>query len=80
MRGAPPCRFMVTILLPFGVVASNATERLSGDQRGVPAPPTALSWNPLLPSLLLTQISIVPERSDMYASLLPSGENCGPGP
>jgi hypothetical protein len=38
---------------------------LSGDQRGVPAPPTAVNWNPLLPSRLLTQISIVPDRSDM---------------
>src|ERR1700730_1100298 len=66
--------------VPFLPLASNTIERLSGDHRGVPALPIAVNCNALLPSRSLTQISIVPERSDIYASFLPSGEICGPGP
>src|SRR5215831_17411337 len=58
---------------------SNTIRRPSGDHLGDPqyAPPIALNCSGLFPSLLETQISVVPLRSDTNAIFLPSGENCG---
>ena len=49
----------------------------SGDQRGVvtSGPPKEVNWTEFEPSLSHTQISGFPERSDIKAILLPSGEN-----
>src|SRR6516225_4076294 len=51
----------------------------SGDQRGVvtSGPPKEVNCTAFEPSLSQTQISGCPERADMKAIFLPSGENCG---
>lgn len=51
----------------------------SGDHRGALMKPLAkvVNCNGFEPSLLATQICKLPERSDVKASLRPSGENCG---
>ena len=43
----------------------------------VSGPPKSVSCVGFEPSALATQISMLPERVDSKAILLPSGENCG---
>src|SRR5215831_3952538 len=59
---------------------SNAIFPPSGDQRGVvtSGPAKKVNCAAFEPSLSQTQISGCPERCDMKAIFLPSGENCGP--
>src|SRR5262249_54978821 len=57
---------------------SNAIQRPSGDHLGVPHPRRLVSCTADEPSRLLTQISRLPERSDINTSRRPSGESCGP--
>ena len=65
--------------LPPPASESKAIRLPSGDQRGVvtSGPLKEVTWTGLEPSLLHTQISECPERSDTNAILVPSGENCG---
>ena len=51
----------------------------SGDHLGaLTSPPeNDVNCSGFDPSLLATQIWVVPDRSDVNASLRPSGENCG---
>ena len=53
--------------------------RPSGDHRGVPLmAPKRVSCRAFAPSRSHIQISLLPDRSDSKAILLPSGEICGP--
>src|SRR5512145_2270239 len=59
---------------------SKAIHRPSGDQRGVPVTygPQECSSRGLEPSLSQTQMALFPERPEVKAILLPSGEKSGP--
>src|SRR4030095_14491788 len=61
-------------------VESNAICLLSGAQRGVPTsgPFIEVNWMAFIPSESLTQISLLPERAEVNAMRLLSGEYCGP--
>src|SRR5258708_4535173 len=60
-------------------VESNAIRVPSGDQRGVVTlgPPKVVNWIAFAPLLSHIQISSPPERADIKAILLLSGEYCG---
>ena len=77
-RGAPPedPTTKTSLLLPTG--ASNAIWLPSGDQLGLPAlAPSEVSCIGWEPSLWQTQISLAPERAELKAIRLPSGEKAG---
>src|SRR5437016_1697779 len=61
----------------FGL--SNAIHRPSGDHRGLPTVVPLKDTNSIGPKPSRSQIQIanVPERAELKAIFLPSGENCG---
>src|SRR5438067_9102353 len=63
----------------FPASRSNAIHLLSGDQRGLPIvfPLKEVNSTGLRPSRPQIQIANVPERPEVKAIFLPSGENCG---
>src|SRR5262245_25523230 len=66
------------MLVPPSEGASKAMCRPSGDHRGVPALSVKLMRLGSDPSALLSHTCQLPERLDIKAMRLPSGENCGP--
>src|SRR6516225_5649347 len=76
--GSPPSALITKTAAFSPGRESNAIQPPSGDQWGVPVtgPPNDVSCTGFEPSLLHTQISKLPERSDMKAIRFPSGENC----
>src|SRR5258708_15180694 len=74
----PPAAGTTKMLDTPSLSASNAIHWLPGDQRGEPQFPISVSFLADVPSEFMVQISTVPERSDIKAIVLPSGETCAP--
>src|SRR5262249_35799500 len=77
--GRPPVASMMYTSKVPAALESNTIRAPSGDQRGHPAmaAPSDVNCTAPDPSLLHTQTSSPPERCEMNAIFLPSGEYCG---